>query len=190
MKKTFNIILIIIVVPFFIPCISHSQTKKSAIEALKAENARLQKELDACRENSKSTANLNNVYKEQYTKNINEINKLQDKINGLDSILKKDDEIQHELGDLYKQQVNMTKSRGQIAQERLNLTKEKLYNLQNGLKIYNEIKGSSRTDLDPGDMSQEIQFMRKRIDELKDKNDNLKIRVLEKNGSLPSWWMD
>ncbi|MEN6621258.1 MAG: hypothetical protein ABFD50_06905 [Smithella sp.] len=133
---------------------------------------------------------LEQAYKEQYIESKKEIESLQ----ALDQIysgcIQKNDLINSKITNIYEEyKAGRIWKRDTIA-PKIALEEERLIVLNEALRAFNNAKGEHRSDISIDEIKRDQEFNRKRIKELIDKKRELKIKVLEKKGSLPSWWID
>ncbi len=133
---------------------------------------------------------LEQAYKEQYIESNKEIESLQ----ALDQIysgcIQKNDLINSKITNIYEEYKAGKIWKRDTIVPRIALEEERLIVLNEALRAFNNAKGEHRSDISIDEIKRDQEFNRKRIKELIDKKREFKIKVLEKKGSLPSWWID
>ena len=131
---------------------------------------------------------LDKAYFAQHQKNVQEIKRLEVLINGYSHCIERKDRWEQKNTDLYSDYQAGKISRSDALPYRLEYAKRILEALEECLKVSNWYKGENRTDIDFDDIKRENNQARRSIKELQDKDQELKIKVLERKGSLPNGW--
>ncbi|MEN6620032.1 MAG: hypothetical protein ABFD50_00565 [Smithella sp.] len=133
---------------------------------------------------------LNQAYKEQYIKLNNENNGLQLLIKIYSSCIEKINILDVRLLDLDEDIRTGQKYRRDTLQDRINITENKIEILTSTLQVFNKYKNENRSDISLDEIKIELELNRRRIKEIEDKKQELKIKILEKKGALPDWWKE
>ena len=81
-------------------------------------------------------------------------------------------------------------SRKDYIQRQIEIKKECLQIAQDLLRVFNAAKNQHREDFSVEEIQRDQEYSQRRLAELADKKQDLKIKLLEKKGALPSWWID
>lgn len=133
---------------------------------------------------------LDRAYKEQYVQYTNEIAQLKSLVDSYGKCIAEKESIDNQMTSLYEDYRLGRISKRDSLPKRMELTEANFRVLTEALNIFNEAKGEQRSDISIGEIKMDQELSRKRIKELSDKKQELKIKVLERKGALPSWWVD
>lgn len=133
---------------------------------------------------------LESAYKDQYIESNKEINDLQAIIKIYSDCIKKTDELRDRMTFLHGEHLAGRLSRRDSIAPRKAILEENLAVLVEALQAFNYIKGENRSDISIDEIKRDLELNRRRIKELTDKKRDLKIKVLEKKGTLLGWWTD
>jgi hypothetical protein len=136
------------------------------------------------------TSQLETAYQEQYEQYSKETKSLQPIIADYETCINDDNDITRQRFELDKRKMFYQVSSKDYLAESISIGRKGLEVTKKCLDTFNRSRGEQRIDFSMHELNEDMEFSRRRVKELTGKKQELKIKILEANGTLPAWWIN
>lgn len=129
-------------------------------------------------------------YKEQHDSYTKEISSLESLISTYSNCVEQIESFNAQITALKDQRIQTGEKKHATLNDRLVLIEKRREIQDLALKTYNEAKSEQKKDITLKEIKEELSYCQERLKEITEKKQELKNKVLENNGVLPSWWIN